>query len=90
MSEIKSREKLERELKAAEMDLEEVLEMRSAVLGQTGVHIGARELQKHYARFDSDQKRLEERISQIRSQLAEMEKAKMGTGSTPEEVVRQL
>jgi hypothetical protein len=60
---------LERELKTAEAELEEVEEMRSAILGQTGVHIGARELQKHYARFDADQKRWTERIAEIRARL---------------------
>jgi hypothetical protein len=73
MSEGKTREDLERELKAAEDDLEEVEDMRMAILGQTGVHIGARELQKHYARFDSDQKRLTERITQIKAQMAALE-----------------
>ena len=73
MSDTKVREELERELKAAEADLEEVEEMRGAVLGQTGVHIGASELQKYYARFDNDQKRFEERIRQIRAQLAALE-----------------
>lgn len=70
MSEVKTREELERELHAAENDLEEVEDMRMAILGQTGVHIGARELQKHYARFDSDQKRLTDRITQIKAQIA--------------------
>ncbi len=70
MSDSKTREELERELKTAEDELDEVEDMRMAILGQTGVHIGARELQKHYARFDSDQKRLNERISQIKAQLA--------------------
>jgi hypothetical protein len=64
---------LERELEAAEDDLEEVQDMRLAILGQTGVHIGARELQKHYARFDSDQKRLTECIAQIKAQIAAVE-----------------
>ncbi len=73
MSEAKTREELERELKAAEDDLDEVEDMRMAILGQTGVHIGAGELQKHYARFDSDQKRLTERITQIKAQLAALE-----------------
>ncbi len=73
MSEGKTREDLERELKTAEDDLEEVEDMRMAILGQTGVHIGARELQKHYARFDGDQKRLTERIAQIKAQMAELE-----------------
>ncbi|MGE5263402.1 MAG: hypothetical protein ACM3S0_08470 [Acidobacteriota bacterium] len=73
MSEGKTREDLERDLKAAEDDLEEVEDMRMAILGQTGVHIGARELQKHYARFDSDQKRLTERIAQIKAQMSALE-----------------
>ncbi len=69
MPEIKTREELERELKVAQDELDEVEEMRMAILGQTGVHIGAKELQRHYARFDSDQKRLTERIAQIKAQL---------------------
>ncbi len=73
MSDSKTREELERDLKTAEDELDEVEDMRMAILGQTGVHIGARELQKHYARFDSDQKRLNERISQIKAQLAAFE-----------------
>lgn len=73
MSEGKTREDLERELRAAEDDLEEVEDMRMAILGQTGVHIGARELQKHYSRFDSDQKRLTERIAQIKAQMSDLE-----------------
>ncbi len=73
MSEVKTREELERELKTAEDELDEVDDMRMAILGQTGVHIGAKELQKHYARFDSDQKRLTERIAQLKAQLAAFE-----------------
>ncbi len=73
MSDIKTREELERELKTAEDELEEADDMRMAILGQTGVHIGAKELQKHYARFDSDQKRLNERIAAIKAQLAALE-----------------
>ena len=73
MSQIKTREELERELESAEADLEEVHEMRGAILGQTGVHIGARELQKHYARFDSDEKRLSEQIAQIKAQLNDLD-----------------
>jgi hypothetical protein len=72
MLEAMTQAELERALKQAEEELEEVEDMRMAILGQTGVHIGARELQKHYARFDSDQKRLTERITQIRARLAEL------------------
>ncbi len=73
MDQVKTREELEHELKSAEDELEEVEDMRMAILGQTGVHIGAKELQKHYARFDGDQKRLGERIAQLKAQIAEME-----------------
>lgn len=73
MSNVKTRADLERELKMAEDELDEVDDMRMAVLGQTGVHIGAKELQKHYARFDSDQKRLNEKIAQIKAQMAALE-----------------
>jgi hypothetical protein len=76
MEQVRSREDLRRELEAAEADLEEVREMRSAVLGQTGVHIGARELQKHNARFDNDQKRLLERIQALKAQIAAIEREK--------------
>ncbi len=64
------RAELERELKKAEDELEEVEDMRMAILGQTGVHIGAKELQKHYARFDTDTKRWTERIAELKAQLA--------------------
>lgn len=67
------RAELEKELKKAEDELEEIDEMRSAVLGQTGVHIGASELARHYAQFDGNQKRLTARIKEIRAQLANAE-----------------
>ncbi len=73
MVDARSREELERELRAAEADLEEVEEMRGAVLGQTGVHIGANELKRYNSRFDGDQKRLEQRIAEIRAQLTAMD-----------------
>ncbi len=72
MADARSREELERELRAAEADLEEIEEMRGAVLGQTGVHIGANELKRYNSRFDGDQKRLEQRIAEIRAQLTAM------------------
>ncbi len=65
-----TRAELERELKQAEDELEEVEDMRMAILGQTGVHIGAKELQKHYVRFDADTKRWTERIAELKTQLA--------------------
>ncbi len=70
MLESKTRAELERELKTAEDDLEEVEDMRMAILGQTGVHIGAREMQKHHSQFERDSKRLSERIAQIKAEMA--------------------
>ncbi len=67
------RTELERELKKAEDELEEVEDMRMAILGQTGVHIGAKELQKHYARVDADTKRWTERITELKAQLAALD-----------------
>ena len=49
-----TREELERESENIQAELEEVEEMRRAALGQTGVHVGARLLQQHRARFDRD------------------------------------
>ncbi len=73
MPESKTRAELERELKTAEDELEEAEEMRMAILGQTGVHIGAKELHRHNNRFDADQKRLTERIAEIKTQLAALD-----------------
>ena len=63
-------EELQRALQGALEELEEVDEMRLAVLGQTGVHIGASQLSHYEGRFKRDQERLETRIAQIRARLA--------------------
>lgn len=68
-----TREEIQREINAAQSDLEEIDEMRQAVLGQTGVHVGARVLQEHRTKFDRDQKRIEEQLAQLREQLAASE-----------------
>ena len=65
-------EELERALQVALEELEEVDEMRLAVLGQTGVHIGASQLSHYEGRFKRDQERLEARVAQIRARLAEL------------------
>ncbi len=62
-------EELQRALQGALEELEEVDEMRLAVLGQTGVHIGASQLGHYEGRFKRDQERLEARIAQIRARL---------------------
>lgn len=69
MFETMTREELERELQATLAELDEVEEMRRAVLGQTGVHVGARILQQYRTRFDNDQKRFEERAAQLRARI---------------------
>ena len=68
-----TREELERELQNIQTELDEVNEMRQAVLGQTGVHVGARLFQQHRARFDRDQARLEAHLAEIRAQLDALE-----------------
>ncbi len=68
-----TRTEMERELQNIQAELEEVEDMRRAVLGQTGVHVGARLLQQHRARFDRDQARLQVRLAEIRTQLDALE-----------------
>lgn len=69
-----TREELEQELQMVQEELDEVDEMRRAVLGQTGVHVGARLLAQHRARFERDQARLEHRLAEIRAQMASLER----------------
>ena len=63
-------EALARALQTALEELEEVEEMRLAVLGQTGVHIGASQLSHYEGRFKRDQERLEARVAGIRARMA--------------------
>lgn len=56
-------------LQAVLEELAEVEEMRLAVLGQTGIHIGVVRLNQYNARFDRDRERLEARLQQIRLRL---------------------
>jgi hypothetical protein len=63
-------EQLAEALRAAELQLDDVLEERSFTLGQTGVHIGARELARMRAGWERDEARLRERIAAIKARLA--------------------
>lgn len=72
-----TREELERELQTALAELDEVDEMRQAVLGQTGVHIGMRLLRQYQARFDRDRQRLEARAAQLRAWLNALEQEQL-------------
>ncbi len=65
-----TRDELERALRATLEELGEVTEMRQAVLGQTGVHIGIVRLKQYELRFARDQQRLEDRRAQILTRLA--------------------
>ncbi len=69
-----TREELERELQAAQEELDEVNEMRLAVLGQMGVHIGMVILKQYENRFARDLKRCEERMAEIRARLVALER----------------
>lgn len=57
----------------AELLLEDVEEEREFTLGQTGVHIGARELARLQKAWERDEARLRERIEAIDARLAESE-----------------
>lgn len=62
-------EQLEQALYRAELALEDVLEERRFTLGQTGVHIGARELARLRDAWSRDESCLRERIAAIRGRL---------------------
>lgn len=66
-------EELERELQVAQSELDEINEMRLAILGQTGVHIGMTARKEYENRFALEKKQCEEHIAQIRAQLAALE-----------------
>ncbi len=65
-----SAEQLADALRAAELQLDDVIEERSFTLGQTGVHIGARELVRMRAGWERDETRLRERIGAIKTRLS--------------------
>lgn len=60
-----STEQLRIELRRAEADLEELNEERLMILGQTGVHVGAHELNRITSSFIRDEARLRARIEAI-------------------------
>ncbi len=60
---------LQRELKKAESELEDVEEMRLFTLGQTGVHLGVGRARSLQGTWDRDESRLLERIAAIKSRL---------------------
>ena len=74
MFENMTRTELEKSLETAQEELDEIDEMRMAILGQSGIHVGAKAVQQYHSRFDNDQKRIEERIAQILARLDELAK----------------
>jgi len=60
---------LEKQLDAANEEMEELADMQMAVLGQTGVHVGAKAVQEYRLKFERDRKRIQERINELKSQL---------------------
>ncbi len=60
-------EELAEALRQAELSLEDVEEERRFTLGQTGVHIGARELGRMRSGWAREEARLRERIDAIKT-----------------------
>jgi hypothetical protein len=60
-------------LSRADGELEDVLDEREFVLGQTGVHIGAVELSRLRNAWAKDEARLQERLAAIHARLADLE-----------------
>lgn len=63
-------EQLKEALRQAELQLEDVQEERDFTLGQTGVHIGANELERLRRAWETDERRLRERMAAISARLA--------------------
>jgi len=66
-------EQLREALSRADGELEDVVDEREFVLGQTGVHIGAVELARLRNAWAKDEARLQERIAAIRACLADLQ-----------------
>lgn len=67
-----SQDELELELQKALDELNDLIELQQAILGQTGIHIGVPLLNKYRSRFERDKERLDTRILHIRSRLANL------------------
>lgn len=65
-----SAEQLKLELARAEDELEDLNEVRSFTLGQTGVHIGASRLRSLQSTWTRDEAGLHERIRTLKALLA--------------------
>ncbi len=66
------RDALLAELEKARSELEDTEEMRRFTLGQTGIHIGMRQLKAMQSTWTRDEERLRARIAAIMALMAEM------------------
>ena len=66
-------EQLKEALSQAELQLEDVQEERDFTLGQTGVHIGAGELERLRRAWETDERRLQDRMAAISARLAALQ-----------------
>src|SRR5665648_40186 len=64
-----SQAEIQEELSSLEEELEELAHERQLTLGGTGVHIGAKEVERLRAEFERDERRVLNRIEELRSAL---------------------
>ena len=60
-----SAEEIDREIERLEEDLEDLEAERSLTLGQTGVHIGAKEVERIRSEFEKDEQRIRRRLEEL-------------------------
>ncbi|MCL5039744.1 MAG: hypothetical protein M1299_08000 [Firmicutes bacterium] len=65
-----SKEELQKELIGLQEELEDLEQERQYTLGQTGVHISAKQLAAMEEEFNSDRKKIEDKIQQVKVALA--------------------
>ena len=65
-----TREEIQKQLDTANEEMEELEDMQMAVLGQSGVHVGAKAVQEYRLKFERDRKRIQDRINELKTQLA--------------------
>jgi len=65
-----SKEELQKELAKLEEELEDLEHERNYTLGQTGVHISAKQLAAMEEEFNADRRKIEEKINLVKAALA--------------------
>lgn len=64
-----SESEIQEELSSLEEELEELAHERQLTLGGTGVHLGGKEAERLRAEFERDERRVLNRIEELRSAL---------------------